>query len=124
MQSLGPGDAAVPVGSISRMARLHWPRGIGVGFLRLRLVGSCPVLQSDQIRGCAAEVVDIGAQLDDAFLGGNQLARQLGLLLSQSENDVWIGHPANNGLPLNRAAIWIYRKVLQNTVIMGVDSKW
>jgi hypothetical protein len=41
----------------------------------------------------AVEAVDIGTEFYDALLCGDEFARQLGALLSQCRNDMWIGHP-------------------------------
>jgi hypothetical protein len=49
----------------------------------------CRVKYADR----AVEAPDIRAEFDDALLCGEQLARQLGSLLFQCGNDVWIGHP-------------------------------
>jgi len=64
-----------------------------------------PENRSDRVRLCcrvkhadrSVEAADIIAELQDALLSGDQLARQFGSLLSQCGNDVWIGHPHTYG---------------------------
>jgi hypothetical protein len=74
---------------MSRTARLHWPRGMGVGFLRRsigRIVCGSAVGSNTRIVRSRLAISERSSTM--RFLCGNQLARQFGAFGAQGGNDM------------------------------------